>query len=218
MPDPDAKSRKGIFSVCFLLTIALLSFGYVSLMNPDQTLTPLYIGLCLTSAIGITYFLLYEFSLPRWKGYMNDLKPDIDFLTLSSKDNKKPLLRISRQARETSMLTMGTLFIPTAFVLLGAAATANTSALSRIALAASAPTLYVLWLFLVQLPTRLMDDVDSQMRSIVGDPANLVLHKFYGDRHGIQYMTRLRRNHWLVYVPLLILGATYVIRAILSSP
>jgi hypothetical protein len=117
------------------------------------------------------------------------------------------------------MLDMGSLFISTAFVLLAAAATASNyiSHSARIGLALSAPLLYVVWLFLVQLPTRLMDDVDSKMRLIAKDAAAEILHNFYGDRHGTTYMTRLRRNHWLAYVPLVTLGATLIIGSILRS-
>jgi general stress protein CsbA len=115
------------------------------------------------------------------------------------------------------MIEMGSLFIPTALVLLGAAATSSDfiSTTARIALAASAPTLYILWLFLVQLSTRLMDDVDSDMRLYLSDGAARVLHLFYQDRHGFGRMMWLRRNHWLAYVPLLTVGASFIIASII---
>jgi hypothetical protein len=118
------------------------------------------------------------------------------------------------------MIQMGSLFVPTAFVLLAGAATSSQfiSSSARIALAAAAPTLYVLWLFLVQLSTRLMDDVDSDMRRYLEDGAAEVLHDFYQDRHGFGPMMWLRRNHWLAYIPLLTLGAALIIQSIISNP
>ena len=73
---------------------------------------------------------------------------------------------------------------------------------------------YVLWLFSVQLSTRLMDDVDSKMKEWAKGRTHLVLHNFNDDRHGFGLVMRLRRNHWLVYVPLLTIGATIVIHSL----
>jgi hypothetical protein len=235
-PDPNSESKLGIFIVCIFLLIAFLCFGFVSFNSPESpnlsvsltgffliddimlaaVVNPVSFGLFLASAIVLAYFLLYEFSLRNWKTLMDGLKPSIEDLKGKKKES---LLRVSRQAHERSMLDMGSLFIPTAFVLLAAAATAQNfiSHSARIGLALSALLLYVVWLFLVQLPTRLMDDVDSKMRLIAKDAAAEILHNFYGDRHGTTYMTRLRRNHWLAYVPLLTLGATLIIGSILRS-
>jgi hypothetical protein len=117
------------------------------------------------------------------------------------------------------MIGMGSLFVPTAFVLLAAAATTkgSISSQARVGLALSAPILYVLWLFLVQLSTRLMDDVDSQMRRYARDPTARILNTFYEDRHGFGLVMRFRRNHWLAYVPLFTLGATLIIHSILKG-
>jgi hypothetical protein len=235
--DPDAKSRRGVWFVCFMLMLGVLSFGYLSFgdlkptrltlsltgMSPIDdlfvavALHPVYFGLFVGSAIVLAYLILYEFELPRWKEHLEHVNQTTIQKLDEKKDEKKQLLEVSRQAREVSMLNMGSLFIPTAFVMLGAAATAPVSQLARATLAFSAPLLYVIWLFLVQLPTRLMDDVDSKMRLIVGDPVTRVLHEFYGDRHGIQHLTRLRRNHWLAYVPLLTIAASLIISSVLTS-
>ena len=126
------------------------------------------------------------------------------------------MLGVSRRGREQAMIGMGSLFVPTAFVLLAAAATSHDiSSSARIALAVSAPALYVLWLFLVQLSTRLMDDIDSQTRLYAKDGAGELLHDFYEDRHGFGLMMKSRRNHWLFYVPLMTLGATLIIHSII---
>jgi len=88
--------------------------------------------------------------------------------------------------------------------------------LARIVLAISAPSLYVLWLFLVQLSTRLMDDVDSDMRLYAKGGTAGLLHDFYDDRHGFGVVMRLRRNHWLAYVPLLTIAAALIVHSILG--
>lgn len=205
--------------VLFILALAYLVFsiltcpisiGYCQLASP-----PLGIGLSLASSIVYAYFVLYERTLANWKRRMKGLQKEIESL---NEEDRIRLLKVSRKGRETGMLSMGNLFIPTAFLLLGAAATSQmTSNPARIALAASAPMLYVLWLFLVQLSTRLMDDVDSDMRLYAKDGSAQVLHDFYGDRHGFGVMMWVRRNHWLAYVPLLTLGATFIIHSIIFT-
>jgi hypothetical protein len=176
-------------------------------------------GITLSSIILLIYFAWYELALVFWKKRFREKKLQEKIESLKEKE-KDRLLEISRQGRESGMLTMGNLFIPTAFLMLGAAATAPKDVISpsaRIVLAASGPLLYVLWLFLVQLSTRLMDDIDSDMRlAAKGGTAN-VLHCFYEDRHGFGLVMILRRNHWLAYVPLITIGAIMIIHSILMT-
>jgi hypothetical protein len=177
-------------------------------------LHPIRTGLAAASLIVFAYLFTYEVALFLWKERLKRLSTEIQNL---QKEDRRRLLKVSRQGREQSMIGMGGLFIPTAFVLLGAAATTSpyVSSSARITLALSAPVLYVLWLFLVQLSTRLMDDVDSQMRLYANDRAAGLLHHFYEDRHGFGVMMRLRRNQWLFYVPLITLGTAVIIHSII---
>ncbi|MGA2789700.1 MAG: hypothetical protein ABSF00_02910 [Candidatus Bathyarchaeia archaeon] len=198
-----------VYFFCSLILCTISGFCLFGLLSPAVG-----IGLVLGSLILFAYLVAYEVALANWKRRLENLRGDIQHLQGKDKDR---FLDVSRRGREQSMIAMGSLFIPTAFVLLGAAATSSEfiSQSARVALAASAPVLYVLWLFLVQLSTRLMDDVDSDMRLIANDGAARVLHDFYQDRHGFGLMMWLRRNHWLAYVPLLTLGATLIIQSII---
>jgi len=217
-------SRWKVIVVCVLLLSIACILIYSSLQEPltIDALSQLVkyhairTGLAISSIIVVAYLFFYEWALINWKKRMKTLRETIHFL---GKKDKERLLAVSRRGREQSMIEMGSLFIPTAFLLLGAAATSSTFIYqsARIGLALSAPILYVLWLFLVQLSTRLMDDVDSNVRLYANDGAGRVLHLFYEDRHGWGLVMWLRRNHWLAYLPLLVVGATLIISSITSS-
>jgi hypothetical protein len=219
------RERLGVIVVSAFLFIASVFLFIYSVPSPLSLLTvtvslsesialhPIRMGLGFASLTMVAYLSVYEVALVFWRRRVERLRTEIRVLSV---EDRGRLLKRSRQGREQAMIGMGSLFIPTAFVLLAAAATAsNISSSARIALAVSAPALYVLWLFLVQLTTRLMDDIDSQMRLYAHDGAATLLHHFYEDRHGFGVMMKLRRNHWLFYLPLITLGATMIIHSIL---
>ena len=71
-------------------------------------------------------------------------------------------------------------------------------------IALAAPLLYLAWLFFSQLPVRIMSDAETEAAVMVGDPTAVFKRELYGSGEGGTWMMRLRRNHWLVYVPLLV--------------
>ena len=113
--------------------------------------------------------------------------------------------------RLDSMVLMGSIFITGTFVLLGASATSPDPNL-RPPLAIIAPLSYLIWLFTNQLPTRIMNDVEVEMRLICRqNNAQRVLRELYGAKHGNSLMMKIRRNYWLIYVPIIIGASVYLI-------
>ena len=106
------------------------------------------------------------------------------------------------------MLTIGTILIPTSFIVLGFAVQA--SGVQREALALASPTLYLMWLYLSQLPVRIMNDAESEVGVLTADPTTAFLRELYGAGHGNTWMMRIRRNQALAYMALLIFAATFV--------
>jgi hypothetical protein len=204
----EIQLRSAVVAICIVLLVTSLLFDVAFL-------SPISIGLTIASLIVVAYLLVYEIALIKWNARLTKLRMKIQGL---SGEDRERLLKVSRQGREQGMLGMGNLFIPTAFILLAAAATAQLTSSVRMVLAISAPALYVLWLFSVQLSTRLMDDVDAHIRLLAKDGAGEVLHDFYGDRHGHGRMMKCRRNHWLFYVPLLTIAASMIIQSIPKCP
>lgn len=226
------RRRRGILAVCiglvictvllyvpqFSPTVRITALFVIDLVSVQEIYHPIRLGLVFATIIVLGYFASYEYALIRWKRRLGPLRPDIESIAEGSQERER-LLDISRQGRESGMLGTGSLIIPTAFFLLAAAATAQKDVISvvgRETLAFSAPLLYMFWLFSVQLPTRLMDDIDSKMKEYAKGRTHGVLHTFYEDRHGFGVMMRLRRNHWLAYVPLLTVAATLIVHSIVS--
>jgi len=130
---------------------------------------------------------------------------------------------------ESSLITMGSLLIPISFgMLLIAASEQTSSGLApevRLVLAISSPLLYVWWLFAVQLSTRVMHDVENEMIVIKEGRLNAqskvenndhdgpftILREIYGEKHGKGVLLVIRRNHWLFYLPMVILPAVVVV-------
>ena len=86
----------------------------------------------------------------------------------------------SQGTRQKPMITMGSLFVPTAFALLALAGQTTTLCMVRIILAGLSPSLYVFWLFAIQLSTRLMNDVEAELMQHAPNP--------------LGYYTRLQRE------------------------
>jgi hypothetical protein len=112
-------------------------------------------------------------------------------------------------SRLDNMIVMGTIFVTGSFVLLGAAAT-TTNVDLRVTLAGAAPFVYLIWFFTIQLSTRIMNDIEAEMRLIV-NPAGpeSVKRILYGPRYG-NMLTFFRRNIWVIYVPLIVIASQYI--------
>lgn len=163
----------------------------------------------------VVYFGFYSCIYHVWKKRIyQELETKIVKLAMEDPEGKKVVeLWNGSSRRENSMIVMGSIFIAGSFVLLGAASQLSTATISKIALALASPILYVVWLFSVQLSTRLMNDVEFDMRLICEKsygPA-AILREFYGEKHGRDPVMWMRRNHWLVYIPLLIAAATAIV-------
>jgi len=164
-------------------------------------------GTVVSCATLLIYLGLYE------RGYNRVIKAtddEEDFLESSG----ARLQRFWSNSREQSMITMGSLFVPTSFVLLGVASQPSIMPIDRLALSLLAPILYGVWLFTIQLSTRLMNDTDAQLQQLARDPRGdfaRLQNRLYGDRHGKGWMMRARRNHWLLYLPILIYGSSFLI-------
>src|SRR2546430_12847910 len=122
--------------------------------------------------------------------------------------------------RENSMILMGSLVIPTAFGLLIVAALPPSTLLTpeqpqtaRTVLSSAAVLLYSWWLFTVQLPVRVMNDISYQMQRMTEDSNGIgqILEELYGKEHGAGWLMRVRRNHWLAYLVMLLFAATLIV-------
>lgn len=234
------KDRIGIGGVILVLTVISSYCGFVMFSSIDivsifarvgtcitfpmmirlviglMAAHPIRFSLFLTSLLWIAYFVSYEAARYYWEQRVEKQEIKEIIQRIASTPSKFPWLS-SRQARESSMIQMGSLFIPTSFILLAAATQGTLSSPARIMLAISAPLLFGLWLFLAQLSTRLMDDVDSEFRLRTGIKGADLMRVFYGDRHGKGLLTRLRRNQWLAYMSLVIFGSTFVVQSIVLA-
>ena len=153
------------------------------------------------------YLLAYEASLCMM---ISRVRGQTDTIKALPKDEQEKLWK-DYAPRLDSMVLMGTIFITGTFVLLGASVTANTVNL-RTTLAVAAPMSYLVWLFANQLPTRIMNDVEVELRLVCNsNGAQGVLRKLYGAKHGNSLMMKIRRNYWLIYIPIIIGASMYVI-------
>lgn len=110
--------------------------------------------------------------------------------------------------RESSMILMGTIFLTGAFILLGAASQAPPASLSRKMLAMIELLTNVWWLFSIQLSTRIMNDVEFELRLRERNVGyHLIQRYLYGGQHGDNWLIRIRRNHWLVYMVFVFMAA-----------
>ena len=124
------------------------------------------------------------------------------------------------------MLTMGSIFIAASFLLLTFSNQKDLDGWIRIVMALASPILYGIWVFSIQLSSRLMDDATSEVELIAEHVLQGDLHsddcrqtrgvahvkrKFYGARNGRGLMMKVRRNHWIFYLNLLILLSLTVI-------
>jgi len=127
---------------------------------------------------------------------------------LCEKEQEK--LWVGYAPRLDSMVLMGSIFITGTFVLLGASATAQGNSKSVFAFAA--PLSYLVWLFTNQLPTRVMNDVEVEIRLISNQHgAQEVLRELYGKKHGNSLLMKIRRNYWLLYIPIIVYTSIYLI-------
>ncbi len=163
------------------------------------------LGLMFTGIVVTMYLGLYRLLTPRWKERVKqELKPIKNWNDY--KDAKNAPWSGSG-GRENSMIVMGSIFVVAAFTVLAGAATSVASQ----GIAIAAPIVYCLWLVTIQLSTRVMNDCDAEMRLIAQDKMAAVLRGLYGDGHGKTWLIRFRRNHWLVYVPILWLSPFYLL-------
>jgi len=122
----------------------------------------------------------------------------------------------SHGVRESSMITMGSLFIPTAFALLGLAGQQTTPPATRFALSIAALFLYLIWLFAIQLTSRLMSDIEAELQQYIRGPLGYyarLQRQLYGERNGNHPFLWIRRNHWVIFLVPLFYAAAYLIFA-----
>lgn len=161
----------------------------------------------LTILVYLLYFLAYDDSLCMM---ISRVRAQTDTITALNVSEQEKLWKEYAHRLET-MVLMGTIFITGTFVLLGASVTANDINL-RTLLAVIAPLSYLVWLFTNQLPTRIMSDVEVEMRLIINpNGAQGVLRRLYGEKHGNSLMMKIRRNYWLIYIPIIISASIYLI-------
>lgn len=125
------------------------------------------------------------------------------------------------QNRESSMLTMGSIFVVASFVLLGLSTRADLANIFaddlNFLIKIASPLLYGSWLLTIQLSTRIMMDGDIEKELILEHkghdesceeielgPVHLE-RRIYGGGHGRGWMIRFRRNHWLVYFAIILM-------------
>jgi hypothetical protein len=123
---------------------------------------------------------------------------------------------------------MGSLFVPVSFAVLLVASNPPSNVLPqelRSILALVGVLLYSWWLLTVQLSTRVMHDIDvdimvlnegridldDKLVDTTRDGLTTLTREIFGARSGRGVLMKVRRNHWLFYLPLLIIPATYVI-------
>jgi len=155
------------------------------------------VGIVLSFLIVITYSLIYRIESRR-----SVVRTRKEFEKSKNKPDSKELVDGYRQ-RESSLLILGTILIPTSFVLLGLA-NQTTPGLPRAAIALASPLLYLTWLFFSQLPVRVMTDMETEAVVLTGNPTAVFKRELYGGGEGKTSLMRIRRNHWLVYVFLLV--------------
>src|SRR5208282_2424664 len=150
-------------------------------------------GSLATVAVVLFYILVYNYYGSKWDHWVTRqrIKPN---------NVRAQQFQALESRRQGSMIDMGTIFVPTAFALLGVSVQPNFVSL-RIPFAGAGLGLYIIWLFTTQLPTRLMNDVDIDMRIRAEGPqgATSLQRRLYGRGHGTSVIVVVRRNHWLIY-------------------
>jgi len=179
------------------------------------------IALILAGGEIIGYLALYRHWSDTWEKRVNSLGDKFNQLR-----NLGPVVNVSERLwseiarRENSMILMGSLVIPTAFGLLIVAAlppsilsTPEQTQTARTVLTSAAVFLYSWWLFTVQLPVRVMNDISYQMQRMTEDSNGIghILEKLYGRDHGSGSLMKVRRNHWLAYLVMLLFAATFIL-------
>ena len=161
------------------------------------------------------YFALYPFARDS---RLQQVQRNANRITDMAKGRDALGERILDRLRvtENSMILMGALFVPTAFVLLAAAAMPpipNPNPVLRTVLAIVSPALYSWWLFSIQLSTRVMHDVDNEILITAEGNGGLtnLFRDLYGAGQGQGLMMFVRRNHWIAYLLLLIFGSVSVV-------
>ncbi len=205
------KREKAVLHVKSITLISLtLLIGLIFAVYPISS-SWLRTATILTSALWAIYLVFYKIALRRGEKRREEAKGDFGKLR-----GLKNLEKVwTSGVRETSMITMGSLFVPTAFLLLGVAAQHDIPCSAKIALSIWAPLLYLIWLFTVQLSTRVMTDVEGVLKRKVGGSFGAyerLQNKLYGAGHGKGPLIWTRRNHWLFYIPLLVYGSTFVMQ------
>ena len=185
---------------------------------PLDQFTALLTGVLL-GAVGTTFYLImYYWLTGRWRRRVDEQMQHIR--QSANIDEEKQILRDLSPAlsgRERSMIDMGLIFVVAAFIILGQVPQAKDISFPvKTILTISSPLVYAFWLFTIQLSTRLMNDSDMEMSVRIEEERGIygisrVRREFYGDYHGRGPMMWFRRNHWLLYFILLIIGATMLI-------
>ena len=179
------------------------------------------IAVILSLAEVVGYLKLYGHWSSTWSNRVRSLNEKI--MQLKNRDTpndagEKLWSEIAR--RENSMILMGSLVIPTAFGLLIVAAlppstlsTPEQTQTARTVLSLAAVLLYSWWLFTVQLPVRVMNDIGHEMQRMIENSNGIghVLEELYGTDHGAGSLMKVRRNHWLAYLVMLLFSATFIL-------
>lgn len=152
----------------------------------------------------VLYQLLYIKLNKRWKDRARELK---------GYSKNEELRFVESGGSESSMLTMGSIFIATSFILLIFSNQKDLDSGISFDMASFSAILYALWLYSIQFSTRLIMDakVEVELMEEHGDdtehqdncaqakgPAHM-RRRFYGERNGRGLMMKIRRNHWLFY-------------------
>jgi hypothetical protein len=158
------------------------------------------------------YLTVYDWIYDRWEKEIHKpkgIKKELQKLL----PQESHLLWKEAGRRGSAMIWMGSIFLPISFLLLGIAAQIDPATPNlRLALVFVSIILYTLWLFLIQLTTRLMNDMNMEMR-LICEPkpsAAKILRKFYGKKHGKKPLIWIRRNHWLAFLILLVVAASLI--------
>lgn len=124
------------------------------------------------------------------------------------------------ERRERSMIMMGSIFLPTSFLLLGQAAMIPKSESvfwdARFLLALVSVTLYSIWLFAVQYTSWWLHEITYARLHWLEENIGFEAHKFLKKRiekEGKRRINYLRRLHWAYFLFPLFLAAIAVILA-----
>jgi len=116
------------------------------------------------------------------------------------------------ERRERSLITMGSIFLPVSFLLMGQAATANSPNI-RLLLVWTSIMLYSVWLFAVQITSWRLDEIIYPRLRWLERHIGFEAHRFVGRRIQGSCWIHIRRHHWAIFLIVLFVVAIVIMNA-----